>query len=350
MTVFITEPWFGPPGFWPYLLGFVFLSSLSIGSFANVMGLRLLKDIPLSHPPSHCPVCKTPLAWYDNIPVISYLLLKAKCRHCDTPISAQYPIVELATGLLGVAIVSQFGFTLGSVILILLLLNLMAVVITDWRESLIYHLNSLGIVPLGLAYNFFALDRGLTSFTAWHNVTLWGLHLPAPFLSALAGVLGAFALFEGLILISKVFFGPAGFGHGDSFLLMGLAAFFGWELALFIFLLGFMLQGLLAFPLLFWQWLQQKEYVNLGLAIGCLLCAFSPYLVMRLFPLDAMLGLALLMAGSVAAIVLLILFLLRLKKMQQFTYMPLGPALVVGALIALFGGQLLLAYYWGLFR
>lgn len=77
------------------LAGFV---GLAIGSFLNVVVYRVPRGESISHPRSRCPRCHTPIAWYDNIPVLSWLLLRGKCRACHGSISARYPLVELAIG------------------------------------------------------------------------------------------------------------------------------------------------------------------------------------------------------------------------------------------------------------
>ena len=85
---------------------FIFLFGLIIGSFLNCLIWRVYKKIPLTpfikgaSDRSYCPKCKKQIAWYDNIPILSFILLKGKCRHCGKPISWQYPMVELATGVL----------------------------------------------------------------------------------------------------------------------------------------------------------------------------------------------------------------------------------------------------------
>lgn len=95
------------------VLVFVFLMGLCVGSFLNVVVYRLPLGKSLIHPPSTCPNCNTRLAWYDNVPVLGWLMLGGKCRTCKNPISKRYPLVESATGLLflGYAVaVFQFGY------------------------------------------------------------------------------------------------------------------------------------------------------------------------------------------------------------------------------------------------
>jgi len=103
------------------------LFGLVFGSFANVVIWRLPRGESLSHPDSHCPVCETPIQWRDNVPVLSWLLLRGRCRACGVAISPRYPIVELMSGCLWVLAGWRFGFsaqTLFAVIFFYLLLIL----------------------------------------------------------------------------------------------------------------------------------------------------------------------------------------------------------------------------------
>ena len=95
------------------IIVFSFIVGASVGSFLNVVILRLPEeDASIVFPASRCPQCLQPLKWYDNIPVISFLLLKKQCRYCGEPISWQYPLVELTMALLSLALLFKFGFTL----------------------------------------------------------------------------------------------------------------------------------------------------------------------------------------------------------------------------------------------
>ena len=87
------------------------LFGLVIGSFLNVVAWRVPRGESISHPPSHCPVCENALRPIDNIPVISWVLLRARCHFCGTAISARYPLVELATGLVFAAIAAVLGWS-----------------------------------------------------------------------------------------------------------------------------------------------------------------------------------------------------------------------------------------------
>ena len=107
------------------------LGGLIIGSFLNVVAYRLPRKESLSHPPSHCPSCDTPIKPYDNIPVLSWLLLRGRCRSCKEPISPRYPIVEAGTGLLCALVVIVKGPEAEAIIGIVLVLILVPCTLID---------------------------------------------------------------------------------------------------------------------------------------------------------------------------------------------------------------------------
>ena len=85
---------------------------LVIGSFLNVVILRLPQGMSVSRPRSHCPQCKQLISWYDNVPVLSYFILQGRCRRCRKKFSARYPFIEAITGLISVLLYVKFGLTL----------------------------------------------------------------------------------------------------------------------------------------------------------------------------------------------------------------------------------------------
>src|SRR5947208_8993046 len=91
------------------LVAFCGLMGLLIGSFLNVVIWRVPRKLSVVRPPSHCPQCETPIHPKDNVPVLSWLLLRGKCRHCGNPIPARYPMVEVAGGVLFAAVALRFG-------------------------------------------------------------------------------------------------------------------------------------------------------------------------------------------------------------------------------------------------
>ena len=108
-----------------------------VGSFLNVVVYRLPRGESLSHPPSHCPKCGQPVKPYDNIPVLSWLLLRGRCRHCREPISVRYPLVEAGTALLCALVVVVKGADEEAIIGIVLVLLLVPVTLIDLDHHLI---------------------------------------------------------------------------------------------------------------------------------------------------------------------------------------------------------------------
>src|ERR1700730_7920820 len=134
---------------------FVFAFGLIIGSFLNVCILRIPGGKSIVMPASACPKCGAPIRPYDNIPVLSYLFLRGKCRSCQTPISKMYPLVELITGLLFLACFLSFGWTFETLKWALFSAIVVVLVFTDLRERLLPDVvNYTGFV-LGLALSFF---------------------------------------------------------------------------------------------------------------------------------------------------------------------------------------------------
>jgi leader peptidase (prepilin peptidase)/N-methyltransferase len=114
------------------------LGGLIIGSFLNVVAWRLPRGESLSHPGSHCPGCDAPIKPYDNIPVVSWLVLRGRCRTCGEPISPRYPLVEAATGLLwGAVVLARYDDVAGVVLGILLVTFLVPIALIDLDHRLI---------------------------------------------------------------------------------------------------------------------------------------------------------------------------------------------------------------------
>lgn len=109
----------------------IFFFGASLGSFLNVCIARWPAELSVVRPRSRCPRCERSIAWHDNIPIVSWLLLRAKCRGCGLPISAQYPLIELAVGVIWVLAVWQFGLSLTALRLGIAATILLGVLMTD---------------------------------------------------------------------------------------------------------------------------------------------------------------------------------------------------------------------------
>jgi len=232
----------------PYLIfSLVSLLSLSIGSFLNVVIYRLplqlrsqweleiddyiqtsynkSLDIPknkghfnLSFPASFCPKCNHPLKLWENIPLISFLLLKGRCAHCKEKISPRYPLVELLCLALSVAVFAMFGFTFQSLGGLMLTWVLLAAVFIDLDHQLLPDQLTLPLLWLGLIFNFFGTF-----------VTLQ---------EAVIGAIAGYLILWSIFWIFKLTVKKEGMGYGDFKLLAALGAWFGWESLLTILLIA----------------------------------------------------------------------------------------------------------------
>ena len=150
-----------------------------VGSFLNVVAYRLPRKESLSHPPSHCPNCGAPVKPYDNIPVLSWLLLRGRCRNCKEPISWRYPLVEAGTGLLCAFVVVAKGWDQDAILGIVLVLLLVPITLIDFDTQIIpnkitYPGVVIGIVIVALT-DLSSLDENLIAafaaggflFIAW---------------------------------------------------------------------------------------------------------------------------------------------------------------------------------------
>ncbi|HVZ48884.1 MAG TPA: prepilin peptidase [Gemmatimonadaceae bacterium] len=140
----------------------VFFVGASLGSFLNVCILRWPAEQSVVRPRSRCPGCGNTLAWYDNVPVVSWIVLRAKCRSCGQPISAMYPVVEAATGAIWLASLSSVGPTFLAVRIAVFVTILLGIAITDFRDYVIpdgFTVTGLGFVALASVVGVFTGDQ-----------------------------------------------------------------------------------------------------------------------------------------------------------------------------------------------
>ncbi len=202
-----------------FILIIAALFGLIIGSFLNVVILRLPdENASIVFPASHCPKCGHNLSWYENIPVLSYVILAGKCKSCKTAISFQYPLVELLTSLLAVACVYRFGLSMTAAGYFIFCAALVVIIWIDIHHQIIPDVISLPGIILGFLFSF------INTAVTWKS-SLIGLLVGG-------GVLYVIALFY--FLIRK----QDGMGGGDIKLLAMLGAFLGWQSLPFIILVS----------------------------------------------------------------------------------------------------------------
>jgi leader peptidase (prepilin peptidase)/N-methyltransferase len=224
----------------------VFLFGLIIGSFLNVCILRIPLAESIVLPASHCPACGTSIKPYDNIPVVSWLVLAGRCRKCKARISAMYPMVELATGLLFVACYLVFGLNAEALKWAIFGALMIVLTITDLRERILPDkVNFLGL-GLGLLLSFFT--RPVDGTALWLANRWFAFPPPEAALSFADALIGAGAASGLLWLVAEGYFrarGREGMGLGDVKMMAMAGAFLGLQRALLTILLGSLLGSII---------------------------------------------------------------------------------------------------------
>ena len=270
----------------------VFILGLCLGSFLNVIIYRLPREgVSINHPRrSLCPFCGAAIAWYDNLPILSYLILRGRCRHCSRGISPRYPLVEFISGLLVLAVYFQSGLSLRTLAGIYFVLGLVAITFIDLDEMIIPDAITFPGMIIGVAAAIAAPDTALIG--PWLGSLLMKLGLKSVWMLSLAGSLLGLVLGYGLVL--SIFYAyylwrkAEGIGGGDATLLGMVGAFLGWR--------------------------------------SIMLTVFL---------------------GSCSALLFALIMGLRQKEFRLQMKLPFGPFLSLGALIYLFFGEALLRWYLG---
>ena len=140
-----------------FFLLIAFVLGAVIGSFLNVVIHRWPLEQSIVFPASHCPQCSTPIRWFDNIPILSWLVLRARCRRCRKPISPRYPLVELANALLYVAIAMRTGASLGFLLVATVASMLIVLIFIDLDTQLLPDVVDLPGIFVGLLIGWLGL-------------------------------------------------------------------------------------------------------------------------------------------------------------------------------------------------
>ncbi|HUO35956.1 MAG TPA: prepilin peptidase [Candidatus Acidoferrum sp.] len=224
----------------------VALFGLVIGSFLNVCIVRIPAGKSIVLPSSACPTCGALVPAYDNIPVLSYLLLRGKCRSCHMKISAIYPIVEILTGLLFWACYRVFGLTTEALKWALFSAILIVLVFTDLRDRILPDVVNFTGLAIGLLISFFTHPTDGTAL--WLSNKIFDFPPPWPAISFADAVFGALAGGGLLWLVGQVYFqmrGREGMGLGDVKMMLMAGAFLGLKRTLLTILTGSILGSVL---------------------------------------------------------------------------------------------------------
>ncbi|MHA6251465.1 prepilin peptidase [Oceanobacillus sp. CAU 1775] len=234
-----------------FIIIFFFLFGVTFGSFYNVVGLRSPKNETFTNDRSYCPICKKTLAWYELIPVLSYVLQRGRCRGCKKKISIIYPLVEGMTGVLFAFSYYIFGFQWELAVALLLVSMLMIILVSDLTYMIIQNKVLLFFLP------FFIILRVLSPLDPW-----W---------SPIVGGVGAFLLLALIIIVSR-----GGMGAGDMKLFGVLGIVLGFKLVFLAFFLACLIGAVIGILLMAFKVVKRQQAIPFGpyIVIAALLSYF----------------------------------------------------------------------------
>lgn len=236
----------------------VFLFGLVVGSFDNVAIYRIPEGKSLWSPRSFCPNCAKTISWYDNIPVLSYLILRRRCRNCGKSISIQYPLVELTSGLLFLAVFAKVGFVWSAYLLpyLFMVTVLIIVSVIDLQKQIIPNKVIYPSIVIALA------SMGIVALVEGDAKII------------VDGLIGAVVVAAPWAVAALIF--PKGFGMGDAKLAAFTGAILGWRSELVGFLIGIALGAFVGIVLMIAGKKGRKSRIPFGpfLAAGALIALF----------------------------------------------------------------------------
>lgn len=324
------------------ILFFIFSIGLCIGSFLNVVITRAFSNESIAFPGSKCPSCQKPLKWYHNIPILSYMFLRGKCAFCEEKISMQYPIVELITGLLFVSVFLKFMINLDlahviNTIFMCIFVSLFIVLAaTDIKEKVVFDFHTYTLIAVGLIYNFFNIG----GFYHGDKVIKIGtliIGINNSFIAAILGILLGIVVMEIFARFGYLVAGTRAFGEGDTYIAAGLGAVFGWKYLITVLVYGFIIQIILTVPVFIKKLFKNQDYKTLisffiFFALVIAIKWINYYGTMTNVILYSFLTLLLFAVG----VYICKRILGGLREQNNMTYLPFGPALVLGGLIMFF--------------
>ncbi|HEY7443690.1 MAG TPA: prepilin peptidase [Vicinamibacterales bacterium] len=235
---------------------------LAVGSFLNVCIHRLPRQESLAWPASRCPKCSSPLGWYDNIPLLSYIVLGGRCRRCGARIPVMYPLVELVTGVVCVAAYFLFGPSplLGA--RLLFACSMIVLFVIDLQHRILPNIITVPGIVVGFLFSFF---------------------LPPGWISSLIGIIAGGGV---LLLMAEMYYRlrkEEGLGMGDVKMLAMIGAFLGWKLMLVTLVLSSFLGSFIGIAMIVLKKGDMKYALPFGtfLAIGAIVASVSGDAILR---------------------------------------------------------------------
>jgi leader peptidase (prepilin peptidase)/N-methyltransferase len=242
---------------------FFAVAGAAVGSFLNVLICRIPEGQSIVFPSSHCPKCRHPIRFYDNIPLLSYLVLKGKCRDCHDKISLRYPLVEAMTALMALLLFWKFGLSLKYLFSFIFTAALIVITFIDFDHQIIPDVITLPGIPL-----FFIVAVFFMGISVWESL-----------LGILIGGGCLFAIAFGYEVITK----REGMGGGDIKLLAMLGAFLGWKSLFFILFVSSLMGAVIGISLIIAKGKDMKYAVPFGpfLSVAAIAYLFVGFDVMN---------------------------------------------------------------------
>ena len=291
-----------------YILFWVCIFGLCLGSFYNVVIIRSLKDESIIFPPSKCPKCGNKLLWWHNIPILSYILLRGKCYFCKEKISLQYPIIEFITMILFAGTYWKFGLTMKALFVVFWLSSLLIMTMTDLKEKIVDCNIAIAIAISGIIYN--CITSGLN-----------GLIL------SVLGLLTGVIILEAIARLGYLFIKSRAMGEADSYVAGALGAIFGYKLILPVLLYSFFASMIFIIPTFLYQ--RFKAYDKKT-------CIFSILFILSILLFKTVSGnIITLICMAVIGLLLCTSIIKGMKQEQNLNYLPFVPALSVGAILGI---------------
>lgn len=231
----------------------IMMIGLCIGSFLNVCIYRIPREESIAFPPSHCTSCGHKLKWYELVPVISYIILKGKCKKCKDKISIQYPIVEIVNGILYLLIFFKFEYTIDTIKYMILVSLMLVIGMIDFKTKFVYTSTTITSGITGIA--FIIID--------------WAITKKFPIDNILGGLIG-------LVIIGLIVLITGGMGEGDIDIAVISGLFLGVKGTIFMLFSGVVLGGIVAGVILISKIKNRKSEIAFGpfLAIGTVFAIF----------------------------------------------------------------------------
>jgi leader peptidase (prepilin peptidase)/N-methyltransferase len=237
-----------------------------IGSFLNVCIYRMPRDLSVVSPRSFCPACEHPVAWYDNIPILSFVVLRGRCRHCAGPISRRYPLVEALTAALFFGIVLMRGPSLLSLKLCVFCALIVGLVFSDLEERILPDEFTLGGVALGLLFAVTVPFQGTFLSLFLHH---WGHRWLSRAESVVSAAVPALLMW-GLGALYQKLRHKEGLGLGDVKMVAMIGAFLGLQPAILAVMVGSLLGSVIGLAYIY---LSRKDASTYELPFGTFLGA-----------------------------------------------------------------------------